>query len=55
MGVSPSPAIAESEFADGERFIEEVVVEGIPISTAIAFAPDSRIFIALKCPSLNQI
>jgi glucose/arabinose dehydrogenase len=48
MGVSPSPAIAESEFADGERFIEEVVVEGIPISTAIAFAPDSRIFIALK-------
>ena len=39
---------AESQFAAGERFIEEVVVEGIPISTAIAFAPDSRIFVALK-------
>ena len=41
-------ACADSEFATGERFIEEVVVEGIPISTAIAFAPDSRIFVALK-------
>jgi len=41
-------ATAESQFASGERFIEEVVVEGIPISTAIAFAPDSRIFVALK-------
>ena len=41
-------AIAESQFAAGERFIEEVVVEGLPISTAIAFAPDSRIFVALK-------
>ena len=39
---------AESQFAVGERFTEEVVVEGIPISTAIAFAPDSRIFVALK-------
>lgn len=48
IGVSPSAVIAESEFAAGERFIEEVVVEGIPISTAIAFAPDSRIFVALK-------
>jgi glucose/arabinose dehydrogenase len=38
----------ESQFATGERFIEEIVVEGIPISTAIAFAPDSRIFVALK-------
>ncbi|MEN9847124.1 MAG: hypothetical protein RIS36_2271 [Pseudomonadota bacterium] len=41
-------ARGESQFAIGERFIEEVVVEGIPISTAIAFAPDSRIFVALK-------
>ena len=41
-------AHADSQFATGERFIEEVVVEGIPISTAIAFAPDSRIFVALK-------
>ena len=48
VGASPSAALAESEFAAGERFIEEVVVEGIPISTAIAFAPDSRIFVALK-------
>jgi glucose/arabinose dehydrogenase len=41
-------AVGESQFATGERFVEEVVVEGIPISTAIAFAPDSRIFVALK-------
>lgn len=41
-------AHAQSEFAPGERFTEEVVVEGIPISTAIAFAPDSRMYIALK-------
>lgn len=41
-------AKAESQFAAGERFVEEVIVEGIPISTAIAFAPDSRIFVALK-------
>ena len=41
-------ARADSEFASGERFIEEVVVQGIPISTAIAFAPDSRLFVALK-------
>ena len=47
-GASDLDAKAESQFAAGERFIEEVVVEGIPISTAIAFAPDSRIFVALK-------
>ena len=46
--VASSRIQAESQFATGERFTEEVVVEGIPISTAIAFAPDSRIFIALK-------
>lgn len=45
---APNETKAESQFAAGERFIEEVVVEGIPISTAIAFAPDSRIFVALK-------
>jgi glucose/arabinose dehydrogenase/PKD repeat protein len=41
-------AHAQSEFASGERFTEEVVVDGIPIPTAITFAPDSRIYIALK-------
>jgi len=41
-------APADSLFAPGERFREDVVVEGIPIPTAIAFAPDSRIFLALK-------
>ncbi|MEY4667630.1 MAG: hypothetical protein RL518_329 [Pseudomonadota bacterium] len=46
--ISSVEVLAESQFAAGERFIEEVVVEGIPISTAIAFAPDSRIFVALK-------
>lgn len=41
-------AQGESEFAAGERFVEDTVIEGIPISTAVAFAPDSRMFIALK-------
>ncbi len=40
--------LAQSEFAPGERFREDMVVEGIPIPTAIAFAPDNRIFLALK-------
>ena len=40
--------LAQSEFAQGERFREDIVVEGIPIPTAIAFAPDNRIFLALK-------
>jgi glucose/arabinose dehydrogenase len=39
---------AQSEFAPGERFREDVIVEGIPIPTAITFAPDSRMFLALK-------
>ena len=47
-GAYHQEAKAESQFAAGERFVEEVIVEGIPISTAIAFAPDSRIFVALK-------
>lgn len=41
-------AHAQSEFAAGVRFTEEVVVDGIPIPTAVAFAPDSRMYIALK-------
>ena len=56
IGVTESvPGHAESVFAAGERFIEEVVVEGIPISTAIAFAPDSRMFVALKEGSVRVI
>lgn len=41
-------ALAQSEFAPDERFIEEVVLQGLPISTSIAFAPDSRLYLALK-------
>jgi glucose/arabinose dehydrogenase len=41
-------AYCQSEFATGERFTEETVVEGVPISTAVAFAPESRMFLALK-------
>ena len=48
-------AQAESQFATGERFIEETVIEGIPIPTAIAFAPDSRIFLALKEGSVRVV
>lgn len=43
-----APALGDSEFAPGERFVEETIVQGIPIPTTIAFAPDSKIFLALK-------
>lgn len=42
------PAVGQSEFAAGEDFIEEVVLRDLPISTAIAFAPGDRAFLALK-------
>lgn len=41
-------AAAQSDFAAGEDFIEEVVLRDLPISTAIAFAPGNRAFLALK-------
>jgi glucose/arabinose dehydrogenase/chitodextrinase len=39
---------AQSEFAPGEDFYEEVVLKDLPISTAIAFAPGNKAFLALK-------
>ena len=41
-------AFAQSQFAPGEDFYEEVVLKDLPISTAIAFAPNNRAYIALK-------
>lgn len=41
-------ASAQSEFAPDERFIEETVLQGLPIATSIAFAPDSRLYLGLK-------
>ncbi len=44
----PRWALSQSEFAAGEMFMEEIVLKDIPVSTAIAFAPGERIFVAVK-------
>ncbi len=41
-------AWAQSVFAPGERFTEEVVFRGLPVSTAVAFAPGERVYLAVK-------
>jgi len=41
-------ARCESVFAAGEEFYEEVVLKDLPISTAIAFAPNGKAFLAVK-------
>lgn len=43
-----SDSRAQSEFTTSEKFVEDIVLERLPISTTIAFAPDSKIFVALK-------
>src|SRR5262245_28521353 len=43
----PSPSSATITFTPS-GFIEEVVAFGLPFATGIAFAPDGRMFIALK-------
>jgi glucose/arabinose dehydrogenase/PKD repeat protein len=43
-----SVAVAQSEFAAGEDFYEEVVLKDLPIATAIAFAPSNKAYLALK-------
>lgn len=46
--VIPSLCFSESIFAEGEEFIEEVVLENLPISTAISFVSPSRAYLAVK-------
>ena len=46
--IVPAVCHSESIFADGEDFIEEVVLENLPISTAISFASPSRAYLAVK-------
>jgi glucose/arabinose dehydrogenase len=43
-----SSALAQSQFAEGEKFIEEIVLRDLPISTAMAFATPDRAYLALK-------
>jgi glucose/arabinose dehydrogenase len=43
-----SSCSAQSEFAPGENFVEEVFLKDLPISTAIAFGPGNKAFLALK-------
>lgn len=42
------PAHAQSQFAEGEKFVEEVILRDLPISTAMAFASPDRAYLALK-------
>jgi PKD repeat protein len=44
----PQRAAAQSEFEPGVRFIEEPILKGLPISTAIAFAPENKVYLAIK-------
>lgn len=39
---------AESQFAPGENFVEEVILKDLPISTAITFASNDKAFLAIK-------
>ncbi len=39
---------ADSVFAAGERFSEEIVLKDLPISTAISFASPTRAYLAIK-------
>lgn len=41
-------ARAQSEFTTPDKFVEDIVLERLPIATTIAFAPDNKVFIALK-------
>ena len=41
-------AWAQSVFAPGERFTEEVVFRGLPVSTSVAFASGERAYLAVK-------
>lgn len=39
---------AQSQFAPGENFVEEVILKDLPIATAMAFANQDRAYLALK-------
>lgn len=44
----PASTSAQSQFAEGEKFVEEIVLRDLPISTAMAFANPERAYLALK-------
>lgn len=46
--VATPRAFAQSEFEPGLRFVEDAVLKGLPISTAIAFAPNNKVYLAVK-------
>jgi glucose/arabinose dehydrogenase len=43
-----TPLQAQSQFAPGEDFVEEIVLRDLPISTAISFASSQKAYLALK-------
>jgi glucose/arabinose dehydrogenase len=46
--LSPQLSQAQSQFAPGENFVEEVILKDLPIATAMAFANQERAYLALK-------
>jgi glucose/arabinose dehydrogenase len=46
--VFPVVSLAQSEFQTPDHFTEDVVLDNLPIATAVAFGPEERVFIALK-------
>ncbi len=48
IAMFPGLSSAQSQFAEGENFIEEIVLRDLPISTAMAFANPDRAYLALK-------
>lgn len=53
--LASSSAFAQSEFEPGLRFVEDTVLKGLPISTAIAFAPSNKVYLALKTGSVRVV
>ncbi len=47
------PALAQSAFAPGVNFIEDVVYDRLPVTAGVAFAPGERLFLAIKEGSIR--
>lgn len=46
-------AAAQSAFAPGVNFVEDVLYDGLPVTAGIAFGPGERVFLAIKEGSIR--
>jgi glucose/arabinose dehydrogenase/PKD repeat protein len=51
--LAPREVAAQSAFAPGVNFVEDVVYDGLPVTAGVAFAPGDRIFLAIKEGSIR--